>query len=744
MDILRSSLFHAKYCLLILFFYGGKLSSQTVIYEDGIYIATHGYGTYATSSVANVNLDKFGRIYLSSNIYHGIPSSCCDNDVVRINPWSNYHQFVSSGIMGNMPYPNFTSSLYLWNGEYQVFIRKTQNTSLSIPFAPAFQSKVFIDRNDNMFLSNGDSIYKIDSTGVNVSSFDIDVASIAGDEQDNLFIVTDSLRKYNTSGIVLWSYPYNGNMIVADSIGNTYFFDSGNFTKLNSFGNIEFIRPGLPAGLYAIDGLNNIYIADSSNLFKYNMTADTLLWSIPLTETYSAISVDRNQNCYLAKAVNQSNLGAAKLKIVSSLPPPDSILITQISDTVFCSGDSLDVYFDVIGSQNYSNGYKVELSNSAGSFASGITILGYGESSPIKSRILPFTSSSTNYLMRVVPTFYSPGINSLPVQLIINKPATISFSFPNNNLKICSNNPPVNINPQPSGGILSALGFYGTTFYPDSVTAPGNFPFIYSLTDSNGCLVTRAGSISLLLNPVSSVSIITSADSICKGDTLHLTGSPVGGFFGGTGISNNIFYSDSTMMMANLIEYSKVSIVSNFACTTSTSKYIYIYSLDSITFSVPQDTICITAPPFLISAMPTGGVLTGVGIFGNMFYPDSAGPGMSTVYYTVLSNEGCTQQASLNIYVDYCLSIFLDDGEVGLIKIFPNPISDAITIISSQPLINAKIQILELNGHLVYESLFEGLNGNHSVSTLNEGMYLFRIIKNTQQIFNQKISVIKR
>ncbi|MBK8416706.1 MAG: hypothetical protein IPL22_20655 [Bacteroidetes bacterium] len=195
-------------------------------------------------------------------------------------------------------------------------------------------------------------------------------------------------------------------------------------------------------------------------------------------------------------------------------------------------------------------------------------------------------------------------------------------------------------------------GYIWNNFYPDSVSSPGSYQIVYNFTDSNGCSATEYANISLLLNPISSVALFTSSDSICKGDTLQLNGIPVGGIYGGMGLTNNIFYSDSTSMIDNLVEYSIVSIVSNFACTTSTTKYLHVFPKDSIVFILPHDTICPMEPPFLISATPGGGVLSGNALFGQTFYPDSAVVlAFNPINYTYTNAFGCENNATDSVYV---------------------------------------------------------------------------------------------
>ncbi|MBK8416708.1 MAG: T9SS type A sorting domain-containing protein [Bacteroidetes bacterium] len=84
------------------------------------------------------------------------------------------------------------------------------------------------------------------------------------------------------------------------------------------------------------------------------------------------------------------------------------------------------------------------------------------------------------------------------------------------------------------------------------------------------------------------------------------------------------------------------------------------------------------------------------------------------------------------------------DGSVQTIKIFPNPVSEVITIKSSSSLKNAIIQILDSNGRSVYEGNFSGTLETVNVSKLVEGLYLFKILDKSKPIFSEKISVLRR
>lgn len=80
------------------------------------------------------------------------------------------------------------------------------------------------------------------------------------------------------------------------------------------------------------------------------------------------------------------------------------------------------------------------------------------------------------------------------------------------------------------------------------------------------------------------------------------------------------------------------------------------------------------------------------------------------------------------------ISSFFNTNDV---KIFPNPFSDSMTIKLVKMLEDAKLEIYNTNGKLVYSN-FIPLSGEISISNLKNGFYILKVIKNDKTVFTQK------
>ena len=105
---------------------------------------------------------------------------------------------------------------------------------------------------------------------------------------------------------------------------------------------------------------------------------------------------------------------------------------------------------------------------------------------------------------------------------------------------VCSNTAFVNlIGASPSGGAYSGPGVNGNTFDP-SVVGVGTVNVTYTYTDAQGCVGTATEPITVIPSTTPTLSAFS---SVCNTDAaFSLTGgSPAGGSYAGTGVSNSIF-----------------------------------------------------------------------------------------------------------------------------------------------------------------------------------------------------------
>lgn len=104
--------------------------------------------------------------------------------------------------------------------------------------------------------------------------------------------------------------------------------------------------------------------------------------------------------------------------------------------------------------------------------------------------------------------------------------------------------------------------------------------------------------------------------------------------------------------------------------------------------------------------------------------------------YAVIINDGTCSDTSECWVIS---NVELGELYSGRIEIFPNPTIDKVTILSSEPFINAHLYLLDLNGRVITSN--EGINGNEielDMSQLSVGSYLLKI-KENETIFLIKV-----
>lgn len=129
----------------------------------------------------------------------------------------------------------------------------------------------------------------------------------------------------------------------------------------------------------------------------------------------------------------------------------------------------------------------------------------------------------------------------------------------------------------------------------------------------------------------------TSLQATISGGTLPAFCSWSNGL--GFGLSKNVVPNTTTTYYLNAIDF--------FGCVSSTDSVQVIVSVPPVLNMSGIDTdYCVNAPFAYINATPAGGVLSGTGVSGNLFYPDIAGVGTHTINYTFSVLPGCYSSLS--------------------------------------------------------------------------------------------------
>lgn len=199
----------------------------------------------------------------------------------------------------------------------------------------------------------------------------------------------------------------------------------------------------------------------------------------------------------------------------------------------------------------------------------------------------------------------------------------------------------------PVGGTYTGAGVSGGSFNPTTAGA-GNQLITYTYTDSNGCTASALSSIQVNALPVVTVSPFA---GVCENSTPFLLsgGSPVGGIYAGSAVSNDSFAAAIAGPGAHFVTYTYTD---GNGCTNSDSSELMVFNLPVVTFSSLPSVCANTGPVTLSGGSPAGGNYSGPAVGGTSFYTGIAGPGTHTILYTYTDSNSCTNSASQTIQVN--------------------------------------------------------------------------------------------
>ncbi|OFY67199.1 MAG: hypothetical protein A3H98_01130, partial [Bacteroidetes bacterium RIFCSPLOWO2_02_FULL_36_8] len=201
---------------------------------------------------------------------------------------------------------------------------------------------------------------------------------------------------------------------------------------------------------------------------------------------------------------------------------------------------------------------------------------------------------------------------------------------------ICINSSVITMVATPTGGVFTGNGVVNGNQFDPFVSGIGQHTITYTYTDANGCSNSATQVISVNELPVVTIDPV---NPICINENeITLNGSPSGGIFSGTGVSNGVFYPSIAGVGVHSITYSYTNVN---GCTNTAAINITVNGLPSVTMD-PISDVCIDGSDVTLIANPTGGIFTGAGVTGNIFSPLNAGLGTHTITYIYADANGCT------------------------------------------------------------------------------------------------------
>ncbi len=211
---------------------------------------------------------------------------------------------------------------------------------------------------------------------------------------------------------------------------------------------------------------------------------------------------------------------------------------------------------------------------------------------------------------------------------------------------LCADAAPITLTAATAGGVWSGPGITNAsagTFSP-AAAGPGTHTITYTI--SNACGGTSTTTITVVANQNAQ---ITNPGDLCdSGAPIVSVGSPAGGQWSGTGITNATTGAFSPAVSGAGTFPITYSFPNNNCIAPATIDYI-VLPTNTGTISGPP-TVCENGAPISITNTATGGQWSGVGVDNNgVFDPAIAGVGDATLLYTIPNT--CNGNLSLTIEV---------------------------------------------------------------------------------------------
>jgi hypothetical protein len=110
----------------------------------------------------------------------------------------------------------------------------------------------------------------------------------------------------------------------------------------------------------------------------------------------------------------------------------------------------------------------------------------------------------------------------------------------------------------------------------------------------------------------------------------------------------------------------------------------------------------------------------------------ATGNGHLVFSVTVVDTNGCTYADSIKIFFEVCTAVNNPMGN-GLIKIYPNPASDHLSIVSDRPLESVYFILSDMTGRELLSYRVESGNALVSIPSLSAGVYLYQVTDGKNQ-----------
>ncbi len=490
----------------------------------------------------------------------------------------------------------------------------------------------------------------------------------------------------------------------------------------------------------AVDALGNIYC---SGLFYGTTDFD------PGPGTYNLTSAGA-ADIFVSKIDSSGNFVWAK-RMGSTSDDVSYAIATDTSENIYTTGIFQGtVDFDP-GVASYditefgaSDAFISKL-DSEGNFVCAMQLGGtsweQGLSIAVDSSNNIYTTGAFDLTTDFDPTIAVYNLTSAGVDIFVQKmsqctpPSTPTNTTPPFNLGVCSG----------TSTIVSAigagtLGWYSAPTGGSYLGAGLSYPTLaltqnttYYVQDSTCSVSNSRTAITVTVIPLPIVSTSGSADTVCAGNAITLSGSGATTYLWDNGVTDGVSFVPTATM-----SYIVIGTDTN-GCSNSDSISIVVNQLPIVTVLF-DTTLCSTAGVYLLTeGSPSGGTWSGTAISSGAFDPAVAGTGTFVLTYSYTDGNNCTASSLDTMQVDVCLGL-TSENSLNNVVVYPNPAHESVTITFSNELNSAQTKIIVYNslGQEVSVSLLKGTIVTLERNELPAGIYFFTISEGEKRV-NGKI-----
>jgi hypothetical protein len=300
--------------------------------------------------------------------------------------------------------------------------------------------------------------------------------------------------------------------------------------------------------------------------------------------------------------------------------------------------------------------------------------------------------------------------------------AAIPFVDLGPNQTVCANQ---TIILNPGASFASFLWNTGATTQSITVNNPGTYSV--TVTGSNGKTNSSTVNINHLALPI--LSIVSSANEVCQGDSVSLQAQGAQSYIWSNGILNN-----QAFVPSQTNTYSVTGTATN-GCENSDSVVVIVNPLPILSINGLNTNYSVTDADVTLVGNPAGGVFSGTGIIGNTFSPSTAGIGgpFSITYSYTDPVTGCQNVISSSVTVEANVTGLINIGSSASYKFFPNPFQNNLSIqFNSASTENVFLNVSDIQGKTVYVNEFTVYQGENRIellelNQLSSGIYNFSI-----------------